>query len=511
MAGTLSPLPAGQTRDALIIEVAQALATVPVDAAVVIALSGGPDSSALAHLVVEARADLTAHLVHVRHGLRDDQRDVAVVRTHAAWLDAPLTVLDVEVVPDGRGTEAAARDQRYAALRTAALEVGAYAILVGHTADDQAETLLLRLARGTGIDGLGGMESVSADLIRPLLRIRRDDVHRFVALEGLPHAEDPTNEDPEVRRAVVRHQLLPVLREVAPDPVGALVRLAELARDDVAALDAAAAVPLASVRSVGPVHAIPESALGHLEDPAALAIARRVVREVLGRFADDPPDAATVARVLALAPGSAASLPGPVEVTAAGGWRAFSPRSLPRSDRREVRVPGTTAWPPIGAEVVALVPGAVPDATSAASRAPATEQASLELPGAWMPPAPDPTPALVPPGSQPTWLTLNLPDRVGRLSLRHREPGDQITTAGGTRSLQDVLVDAGVPRPVRDLWPVVVDATDRLVWVPGYAAADDLLRAGRTAPACQLRLVGTSATGGPSSTRAAGVGARPRR
>ena len=203
MVRSLGPLPAGQSRAALLDEVVRVLAGIPADAALVVACSGGPDSSALAHLVAEARPDVHLHLVHVRHGLRDDdRRDVEVVRTHAAWLDVPLAIVDVEVVPDGHGTEAAARDARYAALRTEAATSGAHAIAVGHTADDQAETVLFRLARGTGIDGLAAMDAVSGDLLRPLLRLRRDDVHRFVALEGLPHAEDPTNQDPAVRRAI---------------------------------------------------------------------------------------------------------------------------------------------------------------------------------------------------------------------------------------------------------------------------------------------------------------------
>lgn len=494
MVRSLGPLPTGQTRAALLAEVTRVLAAVPPDAALVVACSGGPDSSALAHLVAEARPDVHLHLVHVRHGLRDDDhRDVDVVRTHAAWLDVALSVRDVEVVPDGHGTEAAAREARYAALRGEAARCDAHAIAVGHTADDQAETVLFRLARGTGIDGLAAMEEVSGDLIRPLLRLRREDVHRFVTLEGLPHAEDPTNEDPAVRRAIVRHQLLPVLREVAPDPVGALVRLAELARDDAAALDAAAAPALAAVAQLGPVQAIPDRVLGDLDDPAALALARRVVREVLRRLAGDPPDAATVAKVLSLPPGSAASLPGPVEVTAAGGWRALAPRALPTVAPRELHVPGRTAWPPVDAEVVALTPGGASDAAGDGAGdvvlAASAGQVALALPGAWDPPPPDRQPALLPPGARAAWLTLNLPEGLGGLRLRHRAAGDQVVTAGGTRSLQDVLVDAGVPRPVRELWPIVVDAADRVVWVPGYAADEALLRAGRRAPACQLRVV----------------------
>jgi tRNA(Ile)-lysidine synthase len=494
----LGPLQAGQPRAALVGEVMRALHHLDVGATAIVACSGGPDSTALAHLVSEARPDLDLHLVHVRHGLRDDdERDAEVVRVHGTWLDLPVRTLDVEVVAGGQGIEAAARVARYAALRNVAAEYGARTILVGHTAEDQAETVLLRLARGTGLDGLGGMEQVRGDLTRPMLRLRRADVHRFVELEGLPHVEDPSNRDPQVRRAIVRHGILPLLEEVAPDPVAALVRMAGLARDDVVALDAAASQRIGEVRAVGPVRAIPDRIVAVAErDAAGLALARRVVRSVLTDLTGQPPDAATVARVLSLEPGSAASLPGPVEATVAGGWRAFAPRTLPRSSEQPVAVPGRTAWLPAGAVLDAITPATetaddVPDAEDAGDGlrpGGEPEHLTLDLPGIWAPPAPDPRPTLLPPGALPERLVLALPDGLGPLRLRHREPGDEIVTAGGTRSLQDLLVDAGVPRPIRELWPILVAEDGRVLWVPGFAADETILRAGRGSPALQLRL-----------------------
>lgn len=478
------PRPAGQTRPALIDEVTRVLGVIPRGATVIAACSGGPDSTALAHLTAEARADLDLRLVHVRHGLRDDAHDVEVVTTHARWLGRELLVRDVEVVPDGRGMEAAARDARYAALREVARDGGARAILVGHTADDQAETVLLRLARGTGIDGLAAMAPVTGMVVRPLLRLRREDVHRFVELEGLPTAQDPTNEDPQVRRAIVRGEVMPALARVAPDVVGSLARMADLARADVTALDAAASGALAQVVRVGPVRAIADRRLGELDrDITAPALARRVVRAILTELGGDAPDAATVSRVLALPDGSAASLPGPVEVTSAGGWRAFAPRRLPHSDPVDVAAVGPTVWPPAELAIDRVVPDD-PDAADGA-----LAQVSLPLPGVWAPPPPDRMPTVRAPGVTPAWLVLSLPADAGPLRVRHRATGDRIRTAGGTRNLQDILVDAGVPRAVREIWPVVTTADDRIVWSPGYAADDDLLRAGRAAPASQLRLV----------------------
>lgn len=485
------PLPAGQSRPALVAEVARTLARFAPEASVVVACSGGPDSTALAHLVHDARPDLEVCLGHVRHGLRDDWHDLDVATTHAAWLGLPLLCREVEVVPDGKGLEAAARDVRHAALRDIAEERGASAVLLGHTADDQAETLLLRLARGTGLDGLAGMDAEGERLVRPLLRLRREDVRRFVEFEGLPVAHDPTNDDREVRRAVVRHDVLPVLARVAGDPVGALGRLADLVRDDTLALDRAAGEGLAAVVRVGPVRAVADACLADLVDRGGgtASLARRVVRAVIGELTGLPPDASTVARILALPTGSAATLPGPVEVTAAGGWYAFAPRTLPVSDPVPVAVPGGVTWAPAGSSVVAVSPQQ-PDPRPSVPHNHGSfgGQISFALPGVWTPPPAEQAPALLPPGAVPGRLVLALSADVGPLWVRHRRAGDRINTAGGTRSLQDVLVDAGVPRAVRDLWPVIVDDDDRPLWSPGYAADEATLRAGRRAPAAQLRV-----------------------
>ena len=475
MDGLPGPLPAGRPRTALVAEVAATLGHLPAGTGVCVALSGGPDSTALAYLVAEARPDLVVTLVHVRHGLRDDAEDRDVVRRHAAWLGLPLVERDVEVERAGRGVEAAARTARYAALRAVAVERGAAAILVGHTADDQAETLLLRLARGTGIDGLAGMAPVRDDVIRPMLRLRRADVRRYVLLEGLPTVEDPTNVDPAVRRSVVRHEVLPRLAAAGPDPVGSLGRIADLARDDAAALDGWARSVADRARRAGPVVAIEDAVLA--AEPAA--VVRRVVRRLLHEVAaGPPPDAATVARVLALPRGSSLTVAGGVQVTAAGGWRAFAPPRLPASGPVPVAVPGTTDWEPARIAVTAITP----DTASLG----APRQAVLALPGVWAPEVPRPDPGAVPPGGHAARLHLTLPASVGTLELRHRRPGDRLRTPGGTRRLQDVLVDAGVPRAARDVWPLVATADGRPLWVPGVAADADVVAAGRHAPALLL-------------------------
>jgi tRNA(Ile)-lysidine synthase len=453
----------------------------------VVALSGGPDSTALAYLVAEARPDLELTLAHVRHGLREDRTDLEVVTRHASWLGLPLEVREVEVVPAGRGVAAAARQARYGALREVRTAVGAAHVLLGHHADDQAETVLLRAARGTGTAGLGAMPPVRDDLIRPLLRLRRADLRRFVDLEGLPAADDPTNADPAVARSLVRHVLLPALDRIGPDPVGALARLADLARDDADALEAwAERVTRRARRRVGEVRVVPDAALAAVPAAVAGRVIRRLALEAAGAghraagVADrHPPSAATVARVLELAPGRTVHLPGGLRASAGGGWRALYPADAPATRAVPLAVPGTTVWAAAGLRVVAHTPDAGPPPAAAQG------QIAFALPDAWTPPPVRLDGGAAPPGGLRERLRVVLPASTPALEVRPRRPGDRVVTAVGTQRLQDVLVDAGVPRPIRDLWPVVA-ADDRVVWVPGLVADAALLTAGRRAPGLLL-------------------------
>jgi tRNA(Ile)-lysidine synthase len=469
------PLPPGRHRDELVAAVAEDLADLPEGAGVVLALSGGPDSTALAYLVTEARPDLAVTLCHVRHGLRDDAEDLAVAERHAGYLGAPLEVVEVEVTAAGRGTEAAARDARYAALRGVRDRVGAHGLLVGHTADDQAETVLLRAARGTGVTGLAAMRRARDGVWRPLLRLRREDLRRFVALEGHRVATDPTNEDRRVRRVLVRTEVLPRLTPVGPDPVGALARLAALAAEDDDALEhlARALLERRAVRC-GDAVAVREDDLASV--PAA--VERRVWRQLLAEVAPGPPpSAAVIADLLDLTPGRRREVGG-VEVSAGGGWRAVAPRPHVPRGPATVLVPGATPWEPAAVVVHARTPDTDDDALPPG-------QIAFALSGAWTPPDPPRRSLAPPPGGHADRCVLPLPADLGPLTLRHRAPGDRIRTVAGTRRVADVLVDVGVPRPVRDRWPLLVTG-DRVLWVPGVEVDGEVLVAGRAAPALQL-------------------------
>ena len=204
---------------------------------VIAALSGGADSLALtaaaAHEATAANVAVTA--VIVDHGLQDGSADIAeqaATQARALGIDAIVVAADVERNHTD-GPEAAAREARYAALERVAVEVGASAILLGHTRDDQAETVLLGLARGSGAASLMGMAPVTGLRVRPMLDVSRETTRAACAAEGLAPWHDPHNTDPSFARVRVRTTVLPVLEaELGPGIAEALARTAEQLRED---------------------------------------------------------------------------------------------------------------------------------------------------------------------------------------------------------------------------------------------------------------------------------------
>lgn len=280
--------------------------------AVTCAVSGGADSLALLVLAVEAGCAVTA--VHVDHGTRPGSAEEAqVVAAAAARFGATFRGERV-VVAAGPNFEARARAARYAVLPPG--------VLTGHTADDQAETVVLNLLRGAGIDGLAGMRR---DGRRPILGLRRSETEAWCRSLGLDPVVDPTNADPAFRRNRVRHEVLPLLGDVAArDVVPLVVRLADHARE---------------VSD----HLLEEAALVDVRDARALsaaapAVARVAVREWLRSCSEDqhPPDAATVDRVLRVADKASAA------TDVGGGWRVARRTGRLRLERTDERTAGAS-------------------------------------------------------------------------------------------------------------------------------------------------------------------------
>ena len=251
----------------------------PAETSVTCAVSGGADSLALLALAVAAGCHATA--IHVDHGLRKDSaREADVVEAMALQLGASFQTVQVQV-GQGPNLEARARAARYAALPTD--------VLTGHTADDQAETLLVNLLRGAASNGLSAMRP---GVRRPILALRRHETEELCAAMGLTVFHDPTNTDPRHIRNRVRHELLPLMADISQrDLVPLLVRQADIARADADFLDdLATEIDPSDARSLA---------------AAPIALARRAVRRWLS--GDHPPDAATVERVLAVARGEASA------------------------------------------------------------------------------------------------------------------------------------------------------------------------------------------------------------
>jgi tRNA(Ile)-lysidine synthase len=405
-------------------------------ARVLVAVSGGPDSTALLAALAGAAPARGVELVaaHVDHGLRPESAaEAEAVRALAATLGVACAVRRVAVAP-GAGLEARARRARYRALAAMAAEAGAHWIATAHTRDDQAETLLLRLLRGAGRRGLGGMRPAGRRLWRPFLEVARADVRRWLAERGLGSAVDPSNADLAHTRNRVRRLLVPFLEaEFNPRLGAALAALAARLRDEDDWL-AAAAAERARALAVGVT--LPCDVAR--EPPA---IARRIVRAWLEAATGRAAGAAHVERTLALAAGrtrEVIGVPGLFRLVREGqGIACRRGRTPAPAPFRLALAPGGSVTHPAGAWRLSL---------------------SSPRPGEGRERPADAARALFDADALPATLVVRPP-----------APGDRMhLLAGHTRKLQDVLVDAKVPRERRAMVPCLVADGD-IVWVAGVA------------------------------------------
>ncbi len=429
---------------------------------VLIALSGGADSVALLLLLRELEQDgvLTiagaAHLNHQLRGAEADE-DEAFCAALAGGLGVPFRAERTDVAARARAQkrsiEDAARSARYDFFERAAGELSGDVIAVAHTKEDQAETFLLRLLRGSGTRGLAAIQPRAGRVVRPLLDVAREDLRAYLASHGQAFRQDSSNADVRIPRNRIRHEVIPYLEShFSPRVTDVLAREAALARQDEEFLRGEA-VKLAA-RIVLTDGAVRIDVPGLRSAPRALS--SRVTQAALQRLAGSKSITFDhVARVLALADGAgegrAVSLPGQYAVRAGG-------TIVLRPGRSRV---------PAGANSFAFslsIPGEV--------------ELRLQRLAVGAEPGP-------PPGDdtrrQSTWAgrgnevgvatgALDLP-----LAVRSRRPGDRFRPLGapGGRKLQDFLVDRKVARDERDSLPLVVDGRDRIVWVVGHAVAED--------------------------------------
>jgi tRNA(Ile)-lysidine synthase len=427
----------------------------PRGARVLVALSGGPDSVALLHILrtLEARGELVvAGAAHFNHQLRGAEADAdeSFCRDLAAGTGIPFLAGRADVAArareSGRSLEDAARQARYEFLNEAADSAGADAIAVGHSLDDQAETFLLRLIRGAGPAGLAGIRPRAGRVVRPLLDISRAELRQYAAEHGLGFRDDSSNADVRIPRNRVRLELLPLLSQFSPAIAATLAREAALAREDEEFLDRLAIESAASIVLVesGTV-TVDVAGLTALPPALASRVTRKAVAAAApGRFIgfQHIDDLLELAR--SGAEGAAASLPG-VTAVRRGSRIVFgivSDRPFSNSFRFPLSIPGEVA-----------VPGW------------ALSAARIEEPEEVTPP----------PARGNTAVVAAAPLR-GPLAVRSRRPGDvfrPLGMHGRGRKLQDFLVDRKIARADRDSLPLVVDQDDRIVWVVGQSVAED--------------------------------------
>ncbi|NJN15293.1 MAG: tRNA lysidine(34) synthetase TilS [Oscillochloris sp.] len=427
------------------------------DAQLLVALSGGPDSLALSHVLWRLmRGDgPQITLFHLDHTIRGD-----AARADAAFVVALATAWDLPLVREQRdvpalarawklGLPAAARRARYELLAATARRLGVQAVAVAHQADDQAETVLLHLLRGAGPAGLRGMlpltpgrqwaaEYLGAEslhlmppLIRPLLTTPRDEILQYCADQQLSPRDDASNRDRHYARSRLRHDLLPALIAENPQAVAALGRTARICAEDYAFLQAqldAIWPELAEISSAWVrLHAGPWNDL----HPTLQRYALRRAASALG--AAEP----SLAQIEA-----ARTLP-------SGSGMILIADLLVERDQRGLTVgtPDASAMPQLAVDRVLLEPGVTGIG------------AGWELVlGADPPEATD-----------RWWLALDRAALSGDLAVRRRRPGDRFRPLGGrgSRRLQDYFVDVRLPRPLRNAWPILICA-DTIVWPIGW-------------------------------------------
>jgi len=472
-----------------------------------VACSGGPDSVAL--LALAAQVGLRPVAVHVDHGARPGSAAEAdVVAAFAERLGTGFAAETVAVAP-GPNFEARAREARYEALERARARLGATAVLVGHSRDDQAETVLLNMLRGAGVSGLAGMPARRGSIVRPLLGVPRADLAAVCAQLGLAPVQDPMNADPTHRRVWLRREVIPALETGAGrDLREVLARQAAVARADSDLLDSLADELLARaagrvvegmagppIEGAGPGHGAAGREVAGREvagwevagrevagwevaglEASVLATApealmRRAVRLWLGA---PPPSAAHVEAVLAVVRGErrAVELPGGVEVTRAGGRlhsrRIQVPEGQPDAPRIAVALPGTAEG--FGMELTAWVERGVP----------------VRWPDG-------------------RWTAVLDADLAGdRAVLRPAAPGERFVPLGlaGHKAVADALAEAGVPAHARPGHPILArpgtggadgDPDGCPIWVLGYRIDDRV----RVSPGTRRFLWLTVEAGGP--------------
>ncbi len=428
----------------------------------VVAFSGGPDSTALlAGLArLASRRGLgvvAAHLDHACDPASGERAERA--RSLAAALGVEIVVSRRPIDPrrrPGESFEAAGRRVRYGFLEEVRRARDARFVVTAHHRDDQAETVLLRLLYGSGLEGLAGIRPRHGRLVRPLLGLGRRELVASLRATGLAPSDDPTNRDLSAARNRVRHGLLPALEAAEPGTTRRLARVAEAALGARKVIEGRLRAALGTAPAGSAEQGVDRRAFAGLPEPLQLHALALLHRAAGAPYPASRASARELLRQLAeLGAGSGAES---VRCDCPGGWRWQSAGGRLTLGHRAAREPGV---PPFSYTLG--VPGEV------------------EIPELGLT-------VRVGRGPVAPWMfqgsrrraALALPVRAGdRLGVRNRRPGDRIRPLGapGTRKLKDLLIDRHVPREARDRLPLLCLGA-RIAWVPGVTVDEDFRIAG---------------------------------
>ena len=444
-----------------------------------LAVSGGPDSLALLYLLARTRQRHGAALVaaYIDHGIRpaeETEADREFVSAQAAALGLPFVSARAEPEDDRRRSpEEAARLGRYRSLARLAGGAGAAAVATGHTRSDQAETVVLRLLRGSGLRGLASMapdgpwpapSEQPPALIRPLLPLDRGETEAYCVALGLTPRHDPENRNPRYLRNRIRAEILPALRAANPRIERVLANLADEARDWQAVVETATAPHATGSEEGQQPPSLDAASLARADAVARATRLRELLRAALpGLPAPSRAHVAALDRLVTGPDGKGVDLPNGLRAWRKAGrltvehQRPARPRSEEPDWDRPVPVPGDLSLP--GWRISARL-------TSVHA-------------GRW--------------NVHDSWTALLAPEAVAGLTVGRRRPGDRIELAGmeGRKRVQDLFVDCKVAREERAAWPVFRSERG-IAWVAGLRIAAWAAARGGEAVEVRVERAGTA-------------------
>lgn len=409
----------------------------PAGGRILCAVSGGADSMCLLHYLCAHAEEggYTVAAAHFDHNLRGEEsrRDAQFVSQWCGERGVPFHLGSGDVAGQaaerGLGVEETARDMRYAFLAETAQTIGADRIATAHNADDNAETLLLHLVRGSGLQGLTGIPPRREGLVRPLLTTSRAEIEAYLEAEGIPHVEDSTNGDTAYARNKLRHQVMPVLRELNPRLTESLNTALRHLRGDNDFLNARAALAASEARWAEDDLVIRAQLVGEQPDPIAV----RMVRWMFAQMGETQFSAAHLKAVVDLCRGEDPSAV------------AFLPHGMLAQRIYEELLLTASAealppFPPVELDRAGVTEAGGWTFTCRAALCPQQHPEDLNH----------------------VFLALE-PQRV-----RPREAGDEITLPKrGTKTVKKLLIDSKVPRRDRNRVPLVVHG-DQVLYMAGF-------------------------------------------